>query len=370
MASDPILPEGYALVQAYEAMPDPPETLIAAGAHILSEWLDDAAPLHERRYRSPAAAMLKFAAYAATLRTANTEPARQLETAGGAEWWPRPWRVEEGSSSLGETGDSEPWVAVIAANGQEVARWYDAAYGPDIDARVALAHSLAAAPEPPAAPTEGEYEPVAWRWRTKRAPNDFWQFCSRRPNWADSTFVVEPLYPATAIEALEARVRAAEAAAPPVEGERKPVAWRTRPYDYGEWAITTEARIANHRRDHEWHVEPLYPATGARVTIAVPTELAEAAAPPVEGTERIVRAAIKLGAAVYSVPPPGRHHTIINEILAPAGLHCGPDDQGFLTNTGRFLGREGAYWCAKDAGQIIKKTGNPNDTILYSEDLW
>lgn len=36
---------------------------IAYAAHILSEWLDDAAPLHEHRYREPGKAVLKFAAY-------------------------------------------------------------------------------------------------------------------------------------------------------------------------------------------------------------------------------------------------------------------------------------------------------------------
>lgn len=46
-----------------EAMPDPSEEEIAYGAHVLSEWLDDAAPLNERRYREPAKAVLKFAAY-------------------------------------------------------------------------------------------------------------------------------------------------------------------------------------------------------------------------------------------------------------------------------------------------------------------
>lgn len=36
--------------------PLPTEAMIAKGAHVLSEWLDDAAPLNERRYREPAKA--------------------------------------------------------------------------------------------------------------------------------------------------------------------------------------------------------------------------------------------------------------------------------------------------------------------------
>ena len=52
----------YAILLAAQALPDPSEAMIAHGAHILSEWLDDAAPLHERRYRDPAKAVLKFGA--------------------------------------------------------------------------------------------------------------------------------------------------------------------------------------------------------------------------------------------------------------------------------------------------------------------
>lgn len=46
-----------------EKMPEPSPETIDRAAHILSEWLDDAAPLHERRYRNPARSVLKFAAY-------------------------------------------------------------------------------------------------------------------------------------------------------------------------------------------------------------------------------------------------------------------------------------------------------------------
>lgn len=52
----------YEIVQAYEAMPEPSDLLAEKAAHILSEWLDDAAPLNERRYRQPARALLRFAA--------------------------------------------------------------------------------------------------------------------------------------------------------------------------------------------------------------------------------------------------------------------------------------------------------------------
>jgi len=56
-----------AVFNGYSAMPEPDEQQVTDGAHILSEIIDDAAPLNERRYRFPAAAMLKYAAYLAAL---------------------------------------------------------------------------------------------------------------------------------------------------------------------------------------------------------------------------------------------------------------------------------------------------------------
>lgn len=49
MTPDSNIPAGWVLVPV-EATPE----MIAAGAHTNSEWLDDAAPLNERRYRDPA----------------------------------------------------------------------------------------------------------------------------------------------------------------------------------------------------------------------------------------------------------------------------------------------------------------------------
>lgn len=46
----------------------------------------------------------------------------------------------------------------------------------------------------------------------------------------------------------------------------------------------------------------------------------------------------------------------------------GGDAQGFVTNTGRFVGRVEALAIAKQAGQAIKKNGSKR--YLYSEDLW
>lgn len=99
------------------------------------------------------------------------------------------------------------------------------------------------------------------------------------------------------------------------------------------------------------------------------------------GTERIVAAAVKrmeLNRAwtpndgdhegvwmTYTQPAPARHHHI---------LHSMPGDslnviQGFLTSTGRFVGRKEAWSLAVAAGQLVPKPG-ASVPDLFSEDLW
>ena len=51
LAPQPAIPEGMA--------PEVTDEMARIGAHILSEWLDDMAPLHERRYLEPAKAAFK-----------------------------------------------------------------------------------------------------------------------------------------------------------------------------------------------------------------------------------------------------------------------------------------------------------------------
>lgn len=45
-------------------------------------------------------------------------------------------------------------------------------------------------------------------------------------------------------------------------------------------------------------------------------------------------------------------------------------EQGFITNTGRFVTRDEALKIAKEQGQIIRLSGSPNPNILFSEDLY
>lgn len=45
-------------------------------------------------------------------------------------------------------------------------------------------------------------------------------------------------------------------------------------------------------------------------------------------------------------------------------------NQGFIDNKGNFLDRKEAYKIAKEAGQIIEKTGGKDSQELYSEDVY
>jgi len=86
--------------------------------------------------------------------------------------------------------------------------------------------------------------------------------------------------------------------------------------------------------------------------------------------ERIAAAACKVEGMTCSMPPPHRHHDVMKAIWH-MNRRLGavpPENQGFITNTGRFVGREEACVIARAAGQILEKT--PPGNKLFSEDLW
>jgi hypothetical protein len=87
--------------------------------------------------------------------------------------------------------------------------------------------------------------------------------------------------------------------------------------------------------------------------------------------ERIVRAAIRVGVAVISVPRPGRHHHVIS-LAAENAIEVGSqNEQGFLTSEGRFVDRAEGLLIAQAANQIGMKDGETsNPHLLFSEDLW
>jgi hypothetical protein len=71
-------------------------------------------------------------------------------------------------------------------------------------------------------------------------------------------------------------------------------------------------------------------------------------------------------AITITAPPPARHHN-----LFVAYDHLGsPDEQGFITSTGRFVGREEGLKIALTSGQPMIDHPSRSDHWLFSEDLW
>ena len=94
--------------------------------------------------------------------------------------------------------------------------------------------------------------------------------------------------------------------------------------------------------------------------------------------ERIVAVAIRWKGVNHTLPPPARHPNVIWRMRDELGLPIeavSPANQGFLTNTGRFVDRIEACRIAVAADQIIKSSGglimktHPLE-MLFSEDLW
>lgn len=105
---------------------------------------------------------------------------------------------------------------------------------------------------------------------------------------------------------------------------------------------------------------------GYRAAVAVVERLLSNGRADGAEKERIVRAAIKIGLAVYSVAQPGRHGDAL--MLLPTSEFAGPDDQGFLTSTGRFVQRKEARQIAEAAGQLLPNARDHSE--LFSEDVW
>lgn len=84
-----------------------------------------------------------------------------------------------------------------------------------------------------------------------------------------------------------------------------------------------------------------------------------------DAPERIVAAAVYFGAAI-TLPPPARHHTILQTLSLEMHLDEMVYSQGFMTSTGRYVNRVEAYYIAFAAGQLESK----DQPRLFSEDLW
>lgn len=85
--------------------------------------------------------------------------------------------------------------------------------------------------------------------------------------------------------------------------------------------------------------------------------------------EHIVADAVYYGATI-SLPKPARHHTILQSISVLMNIDAleAGREQGFITNTGRYVNRVEAYQIARSSGQLKEDT--PTYPQLYSEDLW
>lgn len=83
--------------------------------------------------------------------------------------------------------------------------------------------------------------------------------------------------------------------------------------------------------------------------------------------EKIVAVAIRHKGLIVTLPAPARHGDVLHPLYAITGELVGPGDQGFMTSTGRFVGRRAAAGIAINAEQILEPKWPPD---LYSEDLW
>ncbi len=74
---------------------------------------------------------------------------------------------------------------------------------------------------------------------------------------------------------------------------------------------------------------------------------------------------------LYSLPKPNRHHHIIHQVATETGRSIGRSWQGFLDDTGKFIGRKEACKLAERAGQlnVVRPKTSPRD-VLFSEDVW
>ena len=90
----------------------------------------------------------------------------------------------------------------------------------------------------------------------------------------------------------------------------------------------------------------------------------------IEIPEEITRVAIKYNGKTWTLPAPNRHHHIIRLIAASNGVGIdGEQEQGFMTDNGRFVNRVEGLKIALAANQVLDPN-NIRARQLFSEDLW
>lgn len=87
---------------------------------------------------------------------------------------------------------------------------------------------------------------------------------------------------------------------------------------------------------------------------------------------KIIAAAIRYGDDIYTLPPPNRHHHIINHIVKLTGVNYIeylPDDEGFIDENNNYLTRQQALVSAMINNQILDMN-KIYAQELCSENLW
>ena len=86
-------------------------------------------------------------------------------------------------------------------------------------------------------------------------------------------------------------------------------------------------------------------------------------------SERIAGVAMRMTDRMFvSMPAPARHGDLIHELhLCGAGTYA-HNEQGFVTDTGRYVNRINARTIATDANQL--KADARDHIDLFSEDVW
>lgn len=88
-------------------------------------------------------------------------------------------------------------------------------------------------------------------------------------------------------------------------------------------------------------------------------------------SEKIVGVAIIAhDGSVFSLPAPNRHHHCIRAMAARGDPTPIRGEQGFVTDSGRFVDRLEAGKIAESNGQATRTAGSYPGGELYSEDLW
>jgi hypothetical protein len=88
-------------------------------------------------------------------------------------------------------------------------------------------------------------------------------------------------------------------------------------------------------------------------------------------TRSITHVAIIYRHKLYALPRPNRHHDVIKLIYEETGLPVLKNWQGFLTDEGKFVGRQEALKIASSAGQVgVLRPKTSPAYILFSEDIW